>query len=139
MLKDFTKFFAKYRERIFIGLAILCLVQLIIIIFLLSIDGSSDKIDRLEIEKSISKEKIKTLESDLKTSKQIQDNYKQYYKDALQKIYEYEQAFMLIKSKNNEKIRNLPTLSDAELERFFAKQAKDWRLYEQTRSNSNSN
>jgi hypothetical protein len=139
MLKDFTKFFAKYRERIFIGLAITCLVQLIIIIFLLSIDGSSKKIDRLEIEKSISKEKIKTLESDLKTSKQIQDNYKQYYKDALQKIYEYEQAFQLIKSKNNEKIRTLPTLSDAELERFFAKQAKDWRLYEQTRSNSDSN
>jgi len=139
MLKDFTKFFAKYRERIFIGLAITCLVQLIIIIFLLSIDGSSKKIDRLEIEKSISKEKIKTLESDLKTSKQIQDNYKQYYKDALQKIYEYEQAFQLIKSKNNEKIRTLPTLSDAELERFFAKQAKDWRLYEQTRSDSNSN
>jgi hypothetical protein len=139
MLKDFTKFFAKYRERIFIGLAITCLVQLIIIIFLLSIDGSSKKIERLEIEKSISKEKIKTLESDLKTSKQIQDNYKQYYKDALQKIYEYEQAFQLIKSKNNEKIRTLPTLSDAELERFFAKQAKDWRLYEQTRSNSNSN
>ena len=139
MLKDFTKFFAKYRERIFIGLAILCLVQFIIIIFFLSIDGSSKKIDRLEIEKSISKEKIKTLESDLKTSKQIQDNYKQYYKDALQKIYEYEQAFQLIKSKNNEKIRTLPTLSDAELERFFAKQAKDWRLYEQTRSNSNSN
>jgi hypothetical protein len=139
MLKDFTKFFAKYRERIFIGLAITCLVQLIIIIFLLSIDGSSKKIERLEIEKSISKEKIKTLESDLKTSKQIQDNYKQYYKDALQKIYEYEQAFQLIKSKNNEKIRTLPTLSDAELERFFAKQAKDWRLYEQTRSNSDSN
>jgi hypothetical protein len=139
MLKDFTKFFAKYRERIFIGLAITCLVQLIVIIFLLSIDGSSKKIERLEIEKSISKEKIKTLESDLKTSKQIQDNYKQYYKDALQKIYEYEQAFQLIKSKNNEKIRTLPTLSDAELERFFAKQAKDWRLYEQTRSNSDSN
>jgi hypothetical protein len=139
MLKDFTKFFVKYRERIFIGLAITCLVQLIIIIFLLSIDGSSKKIERLEIEKSISKEKIKTLESDLKTSKQIQDNYKQYYKDALQKIYEYEQAFQLIKSKNNEKIRTLPTLSDAELERFFAKQAKDWRLYEQTRSSSNSN
>jgi ABC-type dipeptide/oligopeptide/nickel transport system permease component len=139
MLKDFTKFFAKYRERIFIGLAILCLIQLIVIIFLLSIDGSSKKIESLEIEKSISKEKIKTLESDLKTSKQIQDNYKQYYKNALQKIYEYEQAFQLIKSKNNEKIRTLPTLSDAELERFFAKQAKDWRLYEQTRSNSNSN
>jgi hypothetical protein len=139
MLKDFTKFFAKYRERIFIGLAITCLVQFIIIIFLLSIDGSSKKIERLEIEKSISKEKIKTLESDLKTSKQIQENYKQYYKDALQKIYEYEQAFQLIKSKNNEKIRTLPNLSDAELERFFAKQAKDWRLYEQTRSNSNSN
>jgi hypothetical protein len=139
MLKDFLKFFVKYRERIFIGLAIICLVQLIIIIFLLSIDGSSKKIESLEIEKSISKEKIKTLESDLKTSKQIQDNYKQYYKDALQKIYEYEQAFMLIKSKNNEKIRTLPTLSDAELERFFAKQAKDWRLYEQTRSSSNSN
>jgi len=139
MLKDFTKFFVKYRKRIFIGLAITCLVQLIVIIFLLSIDGSSKKIERLEIEKSISKEKIKTLESDLKTSKQIQDNYKQYYKDALQKIYEYEQAFQLIKSKNNEKIRTLPTLSDAELERFFAKQAKDWRLYEQTRSSSNSN
>jgi predicted nucleic acid-binding Zn-ribbon protein len=112
---------------------------LIVIIFLLSIDGSSKKIERLEIEKSISKEKIKTLESDLKTSKQIQDNYKQYYKDALQKIYEYEQAFQLIKSKNNEKIRTLPTLSDAELERFFAKQAKDWRLYESTRRDSDSN
>jgi hypothetical protein len=139
MLKDFTKFFAKYRERIFIGLAITCLVQLIIIIFLLSIDGSSKKIERLEIEKQMNKGQIKNLTEDLKTSKQIQDNYKQYYKDALQKIYEYEQAFQLIKSKNNEKIRTLPTLSDAELERFFAKQAKDWRLYEQTRSDSDSN
>ena len=131
--------FNKYRERIFIGLVIICIIQFVIIVYLLRVDGSSKKIDRLEIEKSISKEKIKILESDLKTSKQIQDNYKQYYKDALQKIYEYEQAFMLIKSKNNEKIRTLPTLSDAELERFFAKQAKDWRLYEQTRSNSDSN
>ena len=131
--------FNKYRESIFIGLAITCLVQLIVIIFLLSIDGSSKKIERLEIEKQINIGQIKNLTEELKTAQQIQDNYKQYYKDALQKIYEYEQAFQLIKSKNNEKIRTLPTLSDAELERFFAKQAKDWRLYESTRSNSNSN
>ena len=137
MLKDFTKFFAKYRERIFIGLAILCLIQFIVIIFLLSIDGSSKKIERLEIEKSISKEKIKTLESDLKTEKQIKDKYKKENEDALQKIYQYEQAFQLIKSKNNEKIKYLPHLSDAEYDKFFATQEREWRISQQAKSGGN--
>jgi bacterioferritin (cytochrome b1) len=129
--------FNKYRERIFIGLAITCLVQLIVIIFLLSIDGSSKKIERLEIEKSISKDKIKNLESDLKTEKEISENYKQYYINANQRIYEYEQAFKLIQKNTNEKIKYLPRLSDAQLDKFFATQEREWRISQQAKSGGN--
>jgi predicted P-loop ATPase/GTPase len=125
--------YKKYRDRI----VVLLLAVIIALIYLLFTDNSTKKINQLESERIRNKTIIKEKTEELKTAKEIQDNYKQYYKNALQRIYEYEQAFELIKSKNNEKIKSLPRLSDAELEQFFTAQAREWSLSQQTKSTGN--
>jgi len=125
--------YKKYRDRI----VVLLLAVIIALIYLLFTDNSTKKINQLESERIRNKTIIKEKTEELKTAKEIQENYKNYYKNALQRIYEYEQAFELIKSKNNEKIKSLPRLSDAELDEFFTEQAREWSLSQQRKSTGN--
>jgi hypothetical protein len=137
MKKDLIEFYEKYKDKLILILLALLTIQFIIIYLMLGVDGKSGKIEKLEVEKIINKEKIKVLSDSLRTVKQIKDSYKESYESSQKIIYKYEKTFQLIKSKNNEKIRNLPNLSDVQLDEFFATQEREWSLSQQTKSTGN--
>lgn len=137
MKNDLKAIYEEFKDRIVIILSVLLLICLSLLIWIAETDTSIPQIERLTFENDLLKKDIKKIESELLTEKQISENYKQYYLNANQRIYEYEQAFNLIKSKNNEKIKYLPRLSDAQLDRFYATQEREWSLSQQTKSGSN--